>query len=173
MTRSIIKAVQKADVRAVIAKGWSDRGGEVGKDGQPIVVEMPEDCCYSVSAPVLTFFVLSTPFDLTMFPASALQVAKVPHGARRHLLCFPFSSARTDLLFLAVNRLAFHPDRCSRSPWRSRNNRSLFVCVLKLSAVLSLLTCSLPLWQRSELVSYVHDPATSPFKRTPSSVCRA
>jgi len=48
MTRSIIKAVQKADVRAIIAKGWSDRGGEVDKDGNPIVVELPEDCCYSV-----------------------------------------------------------------------------------------------------------------------------
>ena len=49
MTRSIIKAVQKADVRAIIAKGWSNRGGEVGKDGLPIVGEMPEDCCYPVS----------------------------------------------------------------------------------------------------------------------------
>ena len=39
MTRNIIRAVEKADVRAIIAKGWSGRGGTPGE-----IVEMPSSC---------------------------------------------------------------------------------------------------------------------------------
>jgi sterol 3beta-glucosyltransferase len=57
MTKSIIKAVQKgepipialrsiltdaADVRAIIAKGWSSRGGDPAKEGGNI--EFPDSC---------------------------------------------------------------------------------------------------------------------------------
>lgn len=61
MTKSIIKAVQKgqfslspaklqlhcvlmllADVRAIIAKGWSSRGGDPAKEGTEIV--FPDNC---------------------------------------------------------------------------------------------------------------------------------
>ncbi|WWC63363.1 uncharacterized protein I303_105963 [Kwoniella dejecticola CBS 10117] len=42
MTKSIIKAVEKADVRAIIAKGWSSRGGDPAKEGQDI--DFPANC---------------------------------------------------------------------------------------------------------------------------------
>lgn len=42
MTKSIIKAVEKADVRAIIAKGWSSRGNDPGKEGEQI--QFPESC---------------------------------------------------------------------------------------------------------------------------------
>lgn len=42
MTRSIIKAVEKANVCAIIAKGWSSRGGDPAKEGQNIT--FPESC---------------------------------------------------------------------------------------------------------------------------------
>jgi sterol 3beta-glucosyltransferase len=57
MTKSIIKAVEKgesttislgilltrtADVRAIIAKGWSSRGGDPAKEGGNI--EFPDSC---------------------------------------------------------------------------------------------------------------------------------
>lgn len=46
MTRSIIKAVDKANVRAIIAKGWSSRGGDDDDDGSdPIAFS---DNCYSL-----------------------------------------------------------------------------------------------------------------------------
>ncbi|WVW85557.1 hypothetical protein I302_107595 [Kwoniella bestiolae CBS 10118] len=51
MTRSIIKAVEKADVRAIIAKGWSSRGGDPAKEGEDI-----------------------------SFPASCFGVDKIPHS---------------------------------------------------------------------------------------------
>nr|XP_031864085.1 uncharacterized protein CI109_000729 [Kwoniella shandongensis]KAA5531157.1 hypothetical protein CI109_000729 [Kwoniella shandongensis] len=42
MTKSIIKAVEKANVRAIIAKGWSSRGGDPAKEGEEIV--FPPSC---------------------------------------------------------------------------------------------------------------------------------
>ncbi|WWC90647.1 uncharacterized protein L201_005583 [Kwoniella dendrophila CBS 6074] len=39
---SIIKAVEKADVRAIIAKGWSSRGGDPAKEGEDI--KLPASC---------------------------------------------------------------------------------------------------------------------------------
>ncbi|WVQ77692.1 hypothetical protein IAR50_007382 [Cryptococcus sp. DSM 104548] len=42
MTKNIIKAVEKADVRAIIAKGWSSRGGDPAKEGEDI--EFPANC---------------------------------------------------------------------------------------------------------------------------------
>ncbi|KIR31721.1 sterol 3beta-glucosyltransferase [Cryptococcus deuterogattii MMRL2647] len=42
MTQSIIKAVEKANVWAIIAKGWSSRGGDPAKEGQNIT--FPESC---------------------------------------------------------------------------------------------------------------------------------
>ncbi|OCF57503.1 hypothetical protein L486_04961 [Kwoniella mangroviensis CBS 10435] len=51
MTKSIIKAVEKADVRAIIAKGWSSRGGDPAKEGEDIA-----------------------------FPASCFGVDKIPHS---------------------------------------------------------------------------------------------
>ncbi|WVQ82114.1 hypothetical protein IAT38_004242 [Cryptococcus sp. DSM 104549] len=42
MTKSIIKAVEKANVRAIIAKGWSSRGGDPAKEGENI--EFPDSC---------------------------------------------------------------------------------------------------------------------------------
>lgn len=53
MTKSIIKGVEKgasvcrtllmsAGVRAIIAKGWSSRGGDPSKEGEQI--EMPASC---------------------------------------------------------------------------------------------------------------------------------
>ncbi|ODN87445.1 hypothetical protein L198_07072 [Cryptococcus wingfieldii CBS 7118] len=42
MTKSIIKAVEKADVRAIIAKGWSSRGGDPATEGEHI--EFPASC---------------------------------------------------------------------------------------------------------------------------------
>ncbi|KAK6910724.1 hypothetical protein I203_104756 [Kwoniella mangroviensis CBS 8507] len=48
---SIIKAVEKADVRAIIAKGWSSRGGDPAKEGEDIA-----------------------------FPASCFGVDKIPHS---------------------------------------------------------------------------------------------
>ncbi|WWC71508.1 uncharacterized protein I206_105466 [Kwoniella pini CBS 10737] len=42
MTKSIINAVEKADVRAIIAKGWSSRGGDPAKEGQDI--QFPSNC---------------------------------------------------------------------------------------------------------------------------------
>ncbi|ORY35482.1 hypothetical protein BCR39DRAFT_461494 [Naematelia encephala] len=51
MTKSIIKAVEKADVRAIVAKGWSSRGGDPAKEGEQI-----------------------------QFPASCYGLEKVPHG---------------------------------------------------------------------------------------------
>ncbi|KAL7422545.1 hypothetical protein Q5752_003193 [Cryptotrichosporon argae] len=42
MTKSIIKAVEKADVRAIIAKGWSSRGGDPAKEGEHIA--LPASC---------------------------------------------------------------------------------------------------------------------------------
>lgn len=42
MTKSIIKAVEKADVRAIIAKGWSSRGGDPAEEGASI--EFPDSC---------------------------------------------------------------------------------------------------------------------------------
>jgi sterol 3beta-glucosyltransferase len=43
-TRAIIRAVERAGVRAIVAKGWSGRGNEVDKDGLPIEVPFPESC---------------------------------------------------------------------------------------------------------------------------------
>ncbi|RXK41092.1 hypothetical protein M231_01495 [Tremella mesenterica] len=42
MTKSIIKAVEKSGVRAIIAKGWSSRGGDPAKEGENI--EFPDSC---------------------------------------------------------------------------------------------------------------------------------
>ena len=42
MTKSIIKGVELAGVRAIIAKGWSSRGGDPSKEGEQI--EMPPSC---------------------------------------------------------------------------------------------------------------------------------
>ena len=45
MTRAIVKAVLKSDVRAIVSKGWSAR---MSKSDEP-EVELPPEC-YSVSA---------------------------------------------------------------------------------------------------------------------------
>lgn len=42
MTKSIIKGVEKSGVRAIIAKGWSSRGGDPAKEGEAI--DMPDSC---------------------------------------------------------------------------------------------------------------------------------
>lgn len=50
MTKSIIKAVEKSGVRAIIAKGWSSRGGDsaaAAKEGSDKETQFP-DSCYSV-----------------------------------------------------------------------------------------------------------------------------
>ncbi|OCF37991.1 hypothetical protein I316_00215 [Kwoniella heveanensis BCC8398] len=51
MTKSVIQAVEKAGVRAIIAKGWSSRGGDPATEGEDIE-----------------------------FPASCFGVEKIPHG---------------------------------------------------------------------------------------------
>ncbi|KAK4687358.1 hypothetical protein P7C73_g2755, partial [Tremellales sp. Uapishka_1] len=42
MTKSIVRAVEKADVRAIIAKGWSSRSGSPSTEGEHI--QFPDNC---------------------------------------------------------------------------------------------------------------------------------
>ncbi|CED84947.1 UDP-glucuronosyl and UDP-glucosyl transferase [Phaffia rhodozyma] len=44
MTKNIIRAVEKSDVRAIVAKGWSSRGHELGGEKAPVDVPFPDSC---------------------------------------------------------------------------------------------------------------------------------